>query len=447
MKYPLFGVLLIVVLFSFSCNRKSQEITNNSIVISPGDNIQIHLDRLRANQELVLLPGDYIIDKPLLLTNKHNFVLRGENAVTIKMKKGVSKKGGGMFIVRDCSAFRISNFDLDANTSQRTIVNNQFPAHSLRLLGVVDFYVDSINFISSIQDAITVQQTNTFPLDGMISKCTFQDYWRSGISIINGSNIIIKECKFDKGLETAIGGGVNIEENDWNKESNRDIEIWNCEFRNSLYGIQLSSKGLGSSDVSISNCYFSNNIISVYNSFANTEIDSCTFENNVSEFKKSNAIRNACHISTDKVEMRITNSTFIGNDCEAIIYSDRKSKALNIDNCEFLDNKGYTISYYGESLKINNSIFSSSDRDVISSFNRKAELIITNNDISNVGRRALYVKDAQSFTFSNNSLGGLDVSEFYIGKLINVVQIDLQDNGKNDMGRSSKIREYFSIDN
>lgn len=93
MKYPLFGVLLIVVLFSFSCNRKSQEITNNSIVISPGDNIQIHLDRLRANQELVLLPGDYIIDKPLLLTNKHNFVLRGENAVTIKMKKGVSKKG------------------------------------------------------------------------------------------------------------------------------------------------------------------------------------------------------------------------------------------------------------------------------------------------------------------------------------------------------------------
>ena len=211
MKYPLFGVLLIVVLFSFSCNRKSQEITNNSIVISPGDNIQIHLDRLRANQELVLLPGDYIIDKPLLLTNKHNFVLRGENAVTIKMKKGVSKKGGGMFIVRDCSSFRISNFDLDANTSQITIVNNQFPAHSLRLLGVVDFYVDSINFISSIQDAITVQQTNTFPLDGMISKCTFQDYWRSGISIINGSNIIIKECKFDKGLETAIGGGVNIE--------------------------------------------------------------------------------------------------------------------------------------------------------------------------------------------------------------------------------------------
>ena len=438
MKYSIYLIICLISTISFSCNRKIQEIDKTQIILSPEDNIQYYLDRLRPYQELVLSPGEYLIDEPLLLTNKMNFVMRGENDVTLKMKTGVPKKNGGMMIVRDCKGFRLSNFDMDANVEKRKIVKNQVPSHNLRLLGVADFEVDSINFVSSMQDGITIQQTNVFPSQGNITHCTFNNYWRSGISIINGRNINVQHCKFGKGLETVIGGGVNVEENDWNKIANIDIEISNCEFGKNLYGVQLSSKGLGSNGVAISKCYFSDNVISVYNSFANTKIDSCVFENNVSQLNKSNVIRNSCHIDSDVVELTVTNSSFVNNSCPTIIYSDGNTERLLIDNCDFKLNSGYTVSFYGQLLEIKNSNFNISDRDVISSFNSAADVSILNNTWSNVSRRVMYIRDASSLVLQNNLFDEIGNGSF---KLIKLVRVD-----KLELRKSSDLMNPRSLD-
>lgn len=447
-KQSILSFILIVSTLCLGC-KASKDIDNNDnnlVVIPKGEkNIQRYLNAIKGPTILQFEEGTYIISEPLTITGKKDFSIVGKNKTIIKAKNGLPKKNGGMIIIRDCAYFDISNLTLDANIENRRTENNQIPSHNLRLLGVHDFVVDNIDFPSCMQDGIVVQQTKSFPYQGVIKNCKIQKYWRSGISIINGMDIDILNCHFDAAQEDVTGGGINVEENDFNKKPNTGINIKECIFNKQKYGIQFSSKGLGSGECSISNCTFVNGQRGIYNSFRNTKIDSCIFKFNKCDKAKYSLIRNKQHYKLDRVNMEIRNSIFLENEAEAICYSDGNVHDLVVENCKFENNRGYLMSYYGQNLKILGNDFIGSGKNTISSFNEVSSVEIRNNNFTQINSRVLYVKNGQSLIVENNTFQTKNTYKREITKVIAVEKYSIKGNKVNENREASKLESAFII--
>lgn len=422
-RYFLFFILFIPVLI-YSCisSRKAVPHHNNLIHIPKGEkNIQRYLDAIQGPSTVQFEEGTYIINEPLIIKEKTHFHIMGKGNTVLKVQSGRPKKNGGILIIRDCANFSISNLTLDANVENRKSENNQIPSHNLRLLGVNNFVVDNIEFPSCIQDGIVVQQTDNFPHNGLITNCNIQQYWRSGISIINGMDIRIKDCKFNKAQNNATGGGINVEENNFNKRPNKRISIEGCVFSNQQYGIQFSSKGLGSGDCSVANCIFTNGQRGVYNSFRNTKLDNCIFDSNSCDKAQHNIIRNQQHTKSDNVTMELANCIFTNNHASTISYSDGNVDAQKFIACKFDNNEGYLISFYGKELEIVDNEFIGSGRGGISSFHKNSNILLRDNTFTEIDSRVLYIKNGNSVTLLDNMFS---TKNTYVNEIAKVIHIE-----------------------
>lgn len=398
--------LLFLGLIISSCWTRNASITDRQqrriIYISSGQDIQRALDKLKSNQEIILRSGLHELGKTLVVEGKSNFIIKGEQNALIKVRNGVSKTpDGGIFRFKDCDNFTVENLILDANIENRILEDNQVPAHSIRLLGVSFFTIRNIVFKNSIQDAITIQQTDIFPEHGIVENCSIKDFWRSGISIINGRNITINKLEIDAGYYGYTGGGINVEENDWNKIPNEGISIENCNFNKLSYGVQLSSKGLGSKNVTIRNCYFSMCKIGVYNSYNKTVIDSCKFVNSISEVNHHNVIRSMVH-SNDQVSLTIKNSKFKNSQLYATIYAQKNVDKLSVIDNEFLNCKGYSISSYAKKLIVKSNNFTGGEKTKLSAF--YGSCFVEDNTFADVDTRIVYFKKVKNGSIVNNRI-------------------------------------------
>ena len=222
---------------------------------------------------------------------------------------------------------------LDANAGNRPTDSTDVPAHNIRARGCDHLVIRDIKIPSSVGDGITIAKYNTdVPTDVTIDNVQIDQYFRSGISLINGNNVRIINSTFRDPQSGALGGGINVEPNTGETGTINGVKIINCTFRDSLqYGIQVTERAeRDTKEVSIEGCDFVTIGVGV-TATAGFQIFNSYFRDIYSTATSDNAIDVRGDPGTSSPELQVVNCIFKDIQSRAC-YADGDTRRVEFNN-------------------------------------------------------------------------------------------------------------------
>ncbi|MBE7075354.1 MAG: hypothetical protein E7376_05195, partial [Clostridiales bacterium] len=351
-KYIYLGLFILTICLSVFSNIMLLKTESNSIVKAEDELVVAKIydesttswlsySTLEAAIEAVpsggtvVLCNDYTVTAEIVIS-KNLTIVSDNNSTLTKSHEG--------------AIFRISSTGYTLN------IGNQ--ADTYQGLNLTNIYLDgngkNINSTNSLIDVPKEGSLNLY------SSTYVQNFYKT--SWLDGAAICIRGGTF-------TADGVTFKDN------------------NSQWGAVSFSTALGGTGAygTIKNCNFYNNLTSTMNVNygENLTIDNCNFENSAKI--EVNSQRGALNITNSVFKNNTDNSTDIfGNSNSRIIYFSSGNSALNLDNCEFLNNNAtQCVSVNTGAAIINNCKFLNNSGRVISGGYNATSITITDTEISN----------------------------------------------------------------
>ena len=367
-----------------------------------------------TNITLELHPGEHHLNSRLSASSTNSFTMRAVTTASVLCSPS-SYFSFNQLQHLYISSVAFTGCTMNLNSIMNaSLVKNSFVSTTAGAVNVYRgrVYIRSSNFsgitAGGYGGAIRVRYGEEVTIDSCYFSNNSAGYTGDAIYVYNGVSVTISNSLF---INNIITGAIGV--------SRGDVTISNSNFS----GNGVSTRGYGGGavnvnqnegvNVSIVNCYFSNNAVgghggAIYvQSGGQVTIDSCCFSNN----SVGGGGYNGDAIFSSGVTVTISNSLFKDNTASGAIGISRGD--LTITNSYFLDNSGADVYLYEGGVNITTSYFSDNaiggriavniryGRGVIIS---KSYFCDNTTETNNGHSRALSIQaDGGSITVTNNT--------------------------------------------
>jgi hypothetical protein len=352
-----------------------------------------------------------VINDPVSITNKSNFVIDGEGG-TIIAKNGMSVSSGKMLILlTNCESFKIENITFDANRANRTPA--EVAAQTVYVVSCRKFVFENVHSNNAVVDGFyfaTATNTNpaTYCLDFQIINCFADNGYRQGVSVINAYDFQFIGGAYTNTNGTLPAAGIDVESNSGATLGNARGLFQGVRFEgNDGPGLVLSNESNAQSFV-VNACYFSANSNGGLLNYADaTSIRNCVFKNhsvtpsgaaagiisfvNAASIKGGSAVENVFSDNTNTIACIYagggpSNISVMGN----IVLDHANGTAINVrSNNSLVDNNkifacgaiGILVDAAVDCIISNNSVNAAVGRGIYDGATRSR---IVNNKVSNI---------------------------------------------------------------
>ena len=255
---------------------------------------------------LVFEPGSaYRHDAEFNISNVDDLVFDGQGATIAALNGTSTSAGHGCLIFNSCNNITVKNFALDGNRANRTLSIND--NYLLRFIACDDCVVLDVDAINSCLDGFNLAGDTASSLSNRCHRCKFvrcsaDNSYRLGFSILAGYDIGIDSCRFTNSNGTSPQGGIDIEPNAGVlAPSAENIIITNSSFSGHAGAAVTLYDGADVVGVRISKCNFSDSHggIAVYSN--DTIITDCVFD----DFTAGNSV---IHVRSNANRASIANN-------------------------------------------------------------------------------------------------------------------------------------------
>jgi parallel beta-helix repeat protein len=381
--------------------------------------LQAAFDAVVSGVRLSLSGLTVVVNDPVSITNKSNFVIDGEGG-TIIAKNGMSVSSGKNLIrLTNCEAFKIENITFDANRANRTPVETS--AQTVYVISCRKFVFENVHSHNAVVDGFyfaTATNTNpaTYCLDFQLINCFANNGYRQGASVINAYDFQFIGGAYTNTNGTAPEAGIDVESNSGATLGNARGIFQGVRFENNNGAGLLLSDVSGAKSFVVDGCYFSaNGKGGVLNYADSVHIRHCFFSNHSAA--PGGAVggivtfANAASINGGSAVANI----FTGNTTTIpCLYCGGGPQSVAIQSNVVRDHvNGGAISMFGSNHLIdNNTILACGGIGI--SINSATDCVISNNKVNAAVGRGIYDSSTRSKIISNKVSNISSVSGGYI---------------------------------